>query len=220
MEPASAPAATLPVKERDQRYDQGFFYLNLLLITVAMGMAVFIRPVIKVMTTPEFHSAAYLVPIILLAYVAEAWAESFKFAFDITEHTRYSTYATWIVVAVVMVLYLVLIPRYGAYGAAVATVLGFTLRATLVYRWAQHLWPIHYRWRRHLSLLALGIAVSGVVWAMPEMSIVSQLSMGIAAVLLYFSAVYLLLLSNEERALIGRALKTPASVWEIATKES
>jgi hypothetical protein len=30
--------------------------------------------------------------------VAEAWAEVFRFAFDVTEHTRYSTYATWIVV--------------------------------------------------------------------------------------------------------------------------
>jgi hypothetical protein len=29
-----------------------------------MGIAVFIRPVIKVMTTAEFQSAAYLVPII------------------------------------------------------------------------------------------------------------------------------------------------------------
>ena len=102
----------LPVEQRDRRYDQGFFYLNLLLITVAMGIAVFIRPVIKVMTTAEFHPAAYLVPIILLAYVAEAWAEVFRFAFDVTEHTRYSTYATWITVAVVMVLYMVLIPPY------------------------------------------------------------------------------------------------------------
>ena len=212
--------AALPVKERDQRYDQGFFYLNLLLITVAMGMAVFIRPVIQVMTTAEFHSAAYLVPIILLAYVAEAWSEAFRFAFDITEHTRYSTYATWIVVAVVMVLYLVLIPRYGAYGAAVATVLGFTLRATLVYRWAQHLWPIHYRWRRHVSLLALGIIVSAAVWSTPETTILSQVLIGMAAVLCYFLAVYALLLSGQERALIGRALKAPASVWEIATKES
>ena len=135
-----------------------------------MGIAVFIRPVIKVMTTAEFHAAAYLVPIILLAYVAEAWAEVFRFAFDVTEHTRYSTYATWIVVAVVLVLYMVLIPRYGAYGAAVATVLGFSLRALLVYLWAQHLWPIHYRWRRHLSLLALGIGVAAANWAIPDMT--------------------------------------------------
>ena len=120
------------------------------------------------MTTAEFHSAAYLVPIILLAYVAEAWAEVFRFAFDVTEHTRYSTYATWIVVAVVLVLYMVLIPRYGAYGAAVATVLGFSLRALLVYLWAQRLWPIHYRWRRHLSLVALGVGVSAGNWAMPD----------------------------------------------------
>jgi len=210
----------LPPAERDRRYDQGFFYFNLLLITVAMGIAVFIRPVIKVMTTADFHTAAYLVPIILLAYVAEAWAEVFRFAFDVTEHTRYSTYATWIVVAVVLVLYMVLIPRYGAYGAAVATVLGFSLRALLVYLWAQHLWPIHYHWRRHLSLLALGIAVAGVNWAMPDMTIVMQVTIGMLSVITYFGMVYATLLNDDERELIGRMVRAPASAWAIATKES
>ena len=210
----------LPAEQRDRRYDNGFFYLNLLLITVAMGIAVFIRPVIKVMTTPEFHPAASLVPIILLAYVAEAWAEVFRFAFDVTEHTRYSTYATWIVVGVVMVLYALLIPRYGAYGAAVATVLGFSLRAWLVYRWAQHLWPIQYRWRRHLALLLLGVSVSGATWAMPDRNIVTQVAIGVAAVLLYFAVVYVTLLNDEERSLIGRMVRSPASAWAIATEES
>lgn len=210
----------LPVAARDRRYDQGFFYFNLLLITVAMGIAVFIRPVIKVMTTAEFHAAAYLVPIILLAYVAEAWAEVFRFAFDVTEHTRYSTYATWIVVGVVLVLYMVLIPRYGAYGAAVATVLGFSLRALLVYLWAQHLWPIHYRWRRHLSLLTLGVGVAAGNWAMPDMTIVMQVTIGMASVLAYLGVVYLTLLSDDERGLIGRMVRAPASAWAIATKES
>ncbi len=210
----------LPVEERDRRYDQGFFYFNLLLITVALGLAVFIRPVIKVMTTPEFHSAAYLVPIILLAYVAEAWTEVFRFAFDVTEHTRYSTYATWIVVGVVLVLYLLLIPPYGAYGAAIATVLGFSLRACLVYLWAQHLWPIHYRWGRHLSLLGLGIGVAAAIWTMPEMTIVTQVAAGAGAVLAYFAAVYLLLLSDSERELIGRMARSPRTAWAIATKET
>ena len=211
---------SLPPAQRDRRYDQGFFYFNLLLITVAMGIAVFIRPVIKVMTTAEFHTAAYLVPIILLAYVAEAWAEVFRFSFDVTEHTRYSTYATWIVVAVVLVLYMVLIPRYGGYGAAIATVLGFSLRALLVRLWAQHLWPIHYRWRRHLSLLALGIGVAAANWAIPDMTIPIQVAIGVMSVVVYFGIVYATLLSDGERGLIGQMVRAPASAWAIATKES
>ncbi len=37
-------------------------YFNLLLITVAVGIAALIRPVLSVMTTPEFHPAEGLVP--------------------------------------------------------------------------------------------------------------------------------------------------------------
>jgi O-antigen/teichoic acid export membrane protein len=210
----------MPKEARDIRYDHGFFYFNLLLVTVALGIAVFIRPVISVMTTPAFHTAASLVPIILLAYIAEAWSEVFRFAFDVTEQTRYSTYATWITVCVVLVLYAVLIPPYAAYGAAIATVLGFSLRATLVYRWAQRLWPIHYRWSRHLALLALGIAAAVAAWALPVHGIAAQVVAGIFSVMTYLGAVYLLLLHEDERQLLARMTRSPLDAWAIATKES
>jgi O-antigen/teichoic acid export membrane protein len=208
----------LPAADRDRRYDEGFFYFNLLLITVAVGIAALIRPVLSVMTTPEFHPAAALVPIILLAYIAEGWSETFRFAFDVTEHTRYSTYATWIVVVVVLILYTALIPRYGAYGAAIATVIGFSLRATLVYAWAQHLWPIRYRWRRHLTLLALGISIGGVLYALPSLPIVTEVALGLGMIMLYLTLVFLFLLDREERSLIGRLVKSPRSAWEFATR--
>ena len=101
-----------------------------------------------------------------------------------------------------------------------ATVLGFSLRATLVYLWAQHLWPIHYRWRRHLSLLGLGIGVAAVNWALPDQTIVMQVSVGVLSVLAYLGIVYATLLGDDERELIGRMLRAPASAWAIATKES
>ncbi len=37
-------------------------------------------------------------------------------------------------------------------------------------------------------------------------------------IMLYFTLVFLFLLDNEERALIGRLVKSPRSAWEFATK--
>ena len=121
--------------------------------------------------------------------------------------------------AVVLVLYMVLIPRYGAYGAVVPRCSALAARL-LVYLWAQHLWPIHYRWRRHLSLVALCVGVAAGNWAMPDKTILVQVAIGVLSVLAYFGIVYATLLDDEERGLIGQMVRAPASAWAIATKES
>jgi hypothetical protein len=105
--------AKLPKAERDSHYASGFLYFNVLLITMATALAVFIRPVVRTMTTAAFHSAAGIVPVILLAYTFEAWAEAFKFGIDISERTVLVTKATWTTVVLVMLLYATLIPLFG-----------------------------------------------------------------------------------------------------------
>lgn len=210
----------LPRAERDARYNRGFLYFNLLLITVATGMAVFIRPVLMVMTTEPYHGAARLVPIILLAYVAEAWMEVFRFGIDVSEKTKYAPYATWITVAVVLVLYALLIPRYGAMGAAVATVLGFTLRASLVFRWARRLWPISWSFDRPLRLLALGVAAAITAWFVTPTSLLMQVGAGIGIMLVYAAVAWRLVLGPNERAILAKFVRSPAEAWAFATRES
>lgn len=60
---------TEPAAARDARINRGFLFGDLIVVTAAVVLALFIRPIMQVMTTPEFHAAAYIVPPILLAYV-------------------------------------------------------------------------------------------------------------------------------------------------------
>jgi len=207
----------LPQAERDARYNRGFLYLNLLVVTVAAGIAVLIRPVITLMTTPPFHPAAQLVPVILLAYVAEAWNEAFRFSIDVSEKTRYSTYATWVSVVVVMALYAVLVPLWGPMGAAIATVLGMTLRASLTYRWSRKLWPIAWELARPFRLVLLGGAAGVVAWLIPVQGVVAQGLLGAAIILGYALLTYALVLHADDRALVRQLLRSPSEAWKLAT---
>lgn len=210
----------LPRAERDARYNRGFLYFNLFVITAATTLAVFIRPVLAIMTTPAFHPAAQLVPIILLAYVCEAWYDAFRFSVDVSEQTRYSTYATWLTVLVVMGLYAVMVPRYGPMGAAAATVVGMALRAALTFRWAQRLWPVTWHFSRPLLLLGIGVGVTAGAWLAFPPSVPLQVAVGAGSMLVYAVLAWRLVLSPEDRQLLRGLLRSPSAAWAFATRES
>ena len=212
--------AKLPRAERDRHYDTGFLYFNVLLITMATALAVFIRPVMRTMTTPAFHTAAHIVPIIVLAYTVEAWSESFRFGIDISERTVLVTKATWATVVVVVLLYSTLIPLFGPMGAAAATATGSCFRAMLLYRWAQREWPIAYSWRRPLLLLGIGVSVSLIAFLLPTLSILGQLGVGAALMAVYFACVHTFILGPDARHVLRRLVADPAGAWSFMTQRS
>lgn len=212
--------AKLPQAERDRHYDTGFLYFNVLLVTMATALAVFIRPVLRTMTTPPFHTAAHIVPVILLAYTAEAWADAFKFGIDISERTFLVTKATWATVALVVLLYATLIPLFGPMGAAAATAVGSCFRAGLMYRWAQQEWPIAYSWRRPLLILGMGASVSLVAFVLPPLSIARLLGAGALLMVVFLAGVYAFILGPDERQLLRRMLTDPAGTWSFMTRRS
>ena len=212
--------AKLPKAERDSHYASGFLYFNVLLITMATALSVFIRPVVRTMTTAAFHSAAGIVPVILLAYTMEAWAEAFKFGIDVSERTVLVTKATWTTVILVMLLYATLIPLFGPMGAAAATACGSFLRAVLLYRWAQREWPIAYSWRKPLLLLVIGASVAVTAFLLPELPILGQLAAGAALMAVFFACVHAFILGHDAREVLRRMLTDPASAWSFMTRKS
>jgi O-antigen/teichoic acid export membrane protein len=199
----------MPKEIRDQRYNRGFVYFNLVLITMATGIGLFVQPVIKVMTTAPFHSAARLVPVILLAYVVAAWGEATSFGIIVSQKTRYITYTTWTAVVVVFLLYALLIPPYGGMGAAIATAIAFAVRTSLLYHWAQKLWHIDYEWGRILLLTAYGTVAVTIMVMIPDMGIVNQGAIGLSLFIAYCALAWTTVLKSEEKQVVLKALPIP-----------
>lgn len=189
----------LPQNQKDRETKQGFLFLNLLLMTMATAIALGARPAIRLLTETSFHSAAWLVPFVLVAYVLHSWVEAVKFGIDVAEQTIYYTYASAWATLVVVVGYIVLIPTYGPLGAALATIAAFTVRFGLTLHWAQQLSPQEYGWHR-VRLLAL-ITTTAITFSLmiPAETLIVDLIQSVVLFSAYSLAVWRLVLAQDER---------------------
>jgi O-antigen/teichoic acid export membrane protein len=153
--------------DRDEVFSRGFIYLNVLQITVAVIIALFIDDVLRIMTTPPFYPAAAFVPIILIAYVLQGWAMFQDIGMHVRKRTEFITAANWLAAAVAMVGYAILIPRYLGMGAAWATVAAFLVRYLGLYLTSQTIWPVRYQWRPVCWIVGLGVAAVTAGMALP-----------------------------------------------------
>ena len=194
---------------RDARYSAGLFYFSLVIVSLGVGIAVFIQPVLRLMTSPGFWGAADMVPLVLAAYVLQSWTFAVKFGIDVSEQTRYYTYATWASVVVTVALYATLIPPMGGHGAALATLLGFAVRFGVAYYWAQRLWPVDYRWERIVRMCGLGILASAGAFVVRPGTTLGQLAVAVALFAAYAGATWVMILTGSERTLLRSAVRTP-----------
>lgn len=213
--PERFAVAALPRGERDRMYSSGFRYLNMVVLSAAVGIALFVDPLLTIMSDPAFHGAARLVPIIVLAYVFQAWSDVVKFGIDASEQTRYVTYATWGAAAPLVAGYLLLIPPYGGYGAAIATLVGFVVRFGLMFAFAQRVWPVRYDWAAIVSLLAWAIATIVAYHVVAPQTLVAQLALASIVGAIYLVGGAAMALRSEERDRLRRSALTLARRMRI-----
>jgi len=203
---------TEPQPTRDARINRGFLFGNLIVVSAATGIAVLIRPVLMIMTTAEFHAAAYLVPPIVLAYVLQVWTSVVDFGIEVSEKTKYTSYSTWIAVVVVLILYAILIPPFGGMGAAVATLVAMLVRFWSTLHFAQRLWRVEYHWAPHLRMLGAGIVISGASFLFRSEALIPLIGVGIAGFLVYLGFAWAAVLHPDDRKLAIRFIKDPRAL--------
>lgn len=191
-----------PQAIRDHSNTQGFLYLNLLALTCAVGIAVFVHPVLRILAHAEYWPAADIVPIILAAYIVQGWAAVLEIGIDISEKTKYATYGVWASVIAVLVLYAALIPLFGGFGAAWATLLGFAVRVGFYWRFSQRLWPVAYGWSAVLRLTAYAAVASVAAIYFRPSSLVLEIAGDITCLAAYSLAVWTTVLHENDRGLI------------------
>lgn len=161
---------------RDQVFARVFILMNVVLVTTGVGIGLFVTDVLRVMTTPAFHEAGRIVPLILLAYVIQAWNGYQEVGIHFMERTEYITLSTWVSGGVIIAAYFLLIPPLGGLGAALATLIAFSVRWALTYRFSQRLLPLAYRWPPVLRLLLWAAAVVVAGMLLPPLPLVLSLA--------------------------------------------
>ncbi len=133
-----------------------------LLGVAGLGLTLFRREIIALLTPPEYHAAARVVPLIVAAYALNG----LTLATNIGMKVRNRNHLSLPIVAAAALLNLglnfLLVPRYGMMGAAWATLCAYFVR-WIIYRMVdQRLWPISFEYGRLLILAGLLGGASGM----------------------------------------------------------
>ncbi len=197
-------------EDRHEIYARAFIYLNLMLVTMALAITLFVSDVLLVMTTPAFYPAAAFVPVIVIAYVLQGWVGLQDVGIHVRERTELITLVNWASALTALGGYAFFIPRYLGMGAAVVTVVAFAVRYLGCYLVSQSLWRVEYRWGPVLRLLAIAIGVALLGLSLPDLDLMTSLAAKTGLLGLYAACVLSFgIISAEERAGMFELLRTP-----------
>ncbi len=194
-----------------------FLWLSLGVIGCALGLALFARDFFRVMSAPTFWEAHRIVPLIVLAYLLQAWTQFGNFGLLHSGRTRQLATATALAAVAMALACLWLVPRHGAMGAALATLLAYALRFALVWFAARRQYPMSLPWMRvNLSLL-LAIGTWLLAVSLRPDNLIESLLLNTLLLLGFSCAVAFspLLGATERRALRG-LLERQAQRFQLA----
>lgn len=138
---------------------------------VFLGVSFFARAIVAIpvpvggemrtLIERSYWDGLFIVPLVLLAYLAQGWYTHFTAGIFIKSRTIHLPWITLAGAAVTLSINGFLTPRYGMAASATATFLSHLAMAVLVGAVAYYHFPIPYQWRR-LGLIAL---VTGLAFA-------------------------------------------------------
>jgi O-antigen/teichoic acid export membrane protein len=199
-----------------QRDDAGsvipriFTYVLLMLSFCALGLVVFCRPVLEILTTPQFHGAAALAPLIVGAYYIRSIGEFFRCFFVVEGHPEYEATCNWIGAAVCLGSYFWLIPSYGMWGAAYATAITFIVMAVIAIGWSYRLRPYRFEGIRIFKIVSVAGSLAAIHLLFPVNSLVLEILRSIVLVLALPAILYLVRFQRPEEMVQARSILTGA----------
>ena len=193
-------------------FNKTFVVVSLTLIFGALGISVFAQDVLRIMSNRNFWDAYEVVPMIVIAYVFQAWTSFTNVGLLLHGKTMHTFYSTIVAAMIAAVGYVILIPRFGAVGAAVATLFGFAVRFVWIYSVSQSSYNMGLRWGKVAKICALAVSVyllslfvpGRLVWAIVIHAMEMLLFIGLLLALPVFDP--------HERARIVSLIRNPGAV--------
>ena len=204
FENAWAPFYFAVMNERDakQTFSRMTTYGMAALVFLTTGLAAVSNDLVRLMTTPDFHGAAPVIPWIAAGVMFQGAYLLTSIGLNITKQTRFYPLATGLSAATSVGANLVLVPRFGIIGAAWANTLAYAVLAASAMRFSQRVYPMQYEWRRLALAAGAGVATLAVARAIPvSQPLAGVLSRSLLVLLLYPAFLFAIgFMRDSERA--------------------
>jgi len=194
-----------------------FMYLNVVLIGCALLISLLSHDFFKIMSAPEFWDAYKIVPLIILAYVIQAWTRFCNFGVQYYEKTKYIALGTLFATISIILLSFLLIPEFKGYGAAIATIIAFFIRFIYINHSSQIYYPMKLPWIKILSMLTMAILIYLLSLIIKHNNILYSITQNMLLFFMYISLVALspILSHDEKQTILNVLAKTFYSLRQI-----
>ncbi|MFV2004927.1 MAG: lipopolysaccharide biosynthesis protein [Gammaproteobacteria bacterium] len=180
-------------------YQRTFLYISLFLIFLGLCISLYTKDLLKIMADPAFLDAYKIVPIIIVAYVFQAWTKFCSLGILLQNKTIQIAYSEMIAALIVTVAYFTLIPAFGIFGAAWATVIGFIARFYWTNKKGKKYFDMELPWKKVIQTATLALITLSISFFIPENILTSILFRTLLIIL--FVAVFMMspILSRTEK---------------------
>jgi O-antigen/teichoic acid export membrane protein len=136
------------------------YYWSVLMVVLAVGVCLFIRPTLLLLANKRFHDPIVILSaqLLIVAYLVGSLQVFLVYALSYSKKNGPIFTSTVIAAVVNLVINLLLIPRFGVVAAAWSRILASSWNLVLLYRAAQRVFPVAYPLWAILKLLLLGCA--------------------------------------------------------------
>lgn len=188
-------------------YEQVFRFVNVVIITIGVGLALFASDFFHFMTGPEFYPAAYIVPVLVLAGISRIYTLFCNFGVLYGDATRVMAEASWIKVILASIGYVTLIPVLGVYGASITLAMSGFVEFFWVYSRSLKFYDMELKWRPVMYIYMVAFACVLVGLLLPEGD-VNAFAIRVALFLGMLVMVYLMpIWKDQERLLMKGVFK-------------
>ncbi len=163
-------------------------YRVLGLLTLGMGIIVFSKPVIQLMTAPEYWGAHRLLPVIIFAGSIGGLTYVYQTGILFEKKTKFMFYITLISGLVTLSTNFILIPRFHAYGAAASQIFTGTVTAFTTYYLSHRLYPIPYDHWKILKMYGAAISCTALFLLLPSAALPATIAFAVMILALFIAS--------------------------------
>ncbi|VAW71540.1 hypothetical protein MNBD_GAMMA12-3560 [hydrothermal vent metagenome] len=190
------------MSESEQVYKNIFIGLTLVLSFIGLGLSLFSETIIQLMADSAFWQAGDIVPILIIAKIAQSLTSFNNFGILLKEKTGIIAVGTYINAFITTVSFFILIPLAELYGAAISILLG-TIAQLLWIEWRSNkLYNMQLPWVRFLLMTATWLMCYLVSLLLPAGLLISVTGKILILILFVILMYVLPILKKEEKTQI------------------
>ena len=149
--------------EAPEKFRVVFNYFLFIVLVMMLGLSVFGKEILRILTTKTFSQGFVVVPLLVSAAILASVGEYFTYGIRIAQKTHYKLVLNITMLIMNVVLNYFLIPPFGIIGAALATATSFLFLSIVGMVISQKLYYVPYRWRNIVIAGVLAAAFSNGV---------------------------------------------------------